>query len=110
MYSYTSLCPPRRVMLWSLASDESVLMHHNLPEVSPIDKHPKSETLNALLRQHIQQMCRIGKMNVVIRAAMREKEADFIGMEAGDIAYRGRDVAFRVERGQIHVTFSVYRV
>ena len=75
---------------------------------APVSEHPKPEVPDLIRSEHVEQMRRVRVVNVVVCAAVRECEVDFVeGSDVGD----GRcDIASWVDRWEIHVSLGVDRI
>jgi hypothetical protein len=83
----------------------SFLSRQVLSTHAPISEHPELIISYMFLRKHVQQMCRIRKMDIVVPASMREQIVHLV--ECGHVRDRRVDVTPWVELGQVHVSFSV---
>jgi len=72
---------------------------------APVSEHPELVIPDVLLGKHVQQMCRVRKVDVIVAAPVREQIVDLV--KGGHVRDRRVDVPARVERGQVHVSFSV---
>jgi hypothetical protein len=74
----------------------------------PISKHSESIVPHFLSSEHIEQMRRVGIVDVVICASVGEQEIDIV--EAGNVRDGGCYITVGIDSGEIHVSLSIYGV
>lgn len=74
----------------------------------PVSKHPEPEIPYVGLGEHVEQVCRVGEMHIVVRASVREQVIDLLeGCHVGD---RRVDVSAGIQVGKTHIPLGVYRI
>lgn len=61
---------------------------------APVREHPELEIPNVIAREHIQQVRRVGEVNVVVTRPVRQQVIDVV--ESGNIRDRRGDVSLGV--------------
>ena len=74
----------------------------------PIGKHSESETSDLLSGKHVQQMCTIREVYIVVTRTMGQEIVHT--MECRHVRYRCIHVTTRVDGWEVHVPFGIYGI
>ena len=75
---------------------------------APVSEHPELVIPYVLLGEHIEQMGRIRKVDVIVPGPVREQIVHLV--ESGHVRDRRVDVPARIQRRQVHVSFGIDRI